>query len=162
VHYHLEFSSYIPFSRSREWVCPHCQQTNLQMLPDPSSECHSPASLSMVTDVASSLEANFLHERSPSTRSPSETSELTLSEPDVTIHTVHPSCPPTRTHSTMSLDSLAIREESPPVFHTVHAAPLHRAPFTNSTRSRRPPLLLDTAICVLLVLTLALVCRRLF
>lgn len=148
-----------PLDRSREWKCPCCKQTNLELLPDvPRGEslsvCPSPSI------PPTQPPTPIIPRSSHGPRQSSESSIGTSSnDQDVTIHTVHPSLPPTRTHSTMSLDSLASREE-PAHPHAVHLASVAKTPVGGTTRAHRPPLLLDTAICVLLVLTFALVCRR--
>jgi ubiquitin-conjugating enzyme E2 J1 len=131
--------------------------TNLDMLPDPVTESHSHETESAVQVM---LVNPSLASEAPKTVAFSrQASELSFPEPDVTIHTVHPTAPPTRTQSTASLNSLVRREEPT---HIVHLVPSSRATITTSARTQKPPLLLDTAICVLLVLAFALICRRIF
>ncbi|KAJ7063104.1 ubiquitin-conjugating enzyme/RWD-like protein [Mycena amicta] len=88
---------------SRSWVCPHCRQSNLQLLPEVESPGAAPA--------VAPLEASA------------------------------PVLPPT----------------PPPLATVVEAtatAPVVR------TREQRPPLLLDTAICIILVLVCSILLRR--
>jgi ubiquitin-conjugating enzyme E2 J1 len=146
-------------SRSRDWVCPHCKQTNAEMLPDPVADrdSHPP----LLAGLASQNAPGAVTKVSTALRQPPEPSSAPapVAEPDVTVHTVHPSLPPTRTPSTMSLDSLATREETTHL-HAVHLASVPKVPVASNVRTHRPPLLLDTAICMLLVLTFALICKK--
>lgn len=109
--------------RSREWVCPQCNQCNLKHLPDPQEGPSKHANVS-----------------SPSSAPPADTAEVEVVE-DSSAAPVVP-----------TPDSDRIEEE-----RQIHMR--GTAQFTRRS-SHRPPLILDTAICVLLVLVLALLCRR--
>jgi ubiquitin-conjugating enzyme E2 J1 len=84
------------YPSSRDWTCPHCRQTNLELLPDPPRDV------------------------------PKEWEPGNTLKPDEHVN--------------------AARE----------------VPATVETResSKKPHLLLDTSICILLVLLFAIICRR--
>ncbi|KAG2146927.1 UBC-like protein [Suillus bovinus] len=104
---------------SREWVCPQCNQCNLEHLPDPKEE-------------PPSKNANVL---SPSSAPPADTAGVEVVQESSASPVV---CQSDR------IEEIHVRE-TPQLTHR---------------SSHRPPLILDTAICVLLVLVLALLCRR--
>jgi len=148
---------------SREWVCPHCQEKNLDLLPDPpingsqepsmvaSSSQSPPTSLAPPSPVASPQ----LYLGAPPPYEPTP-------EPDVTVHTVHPSLPPTRRSSNATLDGLSSHAAEPS--HTVHIDSRHQYHVATAEQNskHRPPILLDTAICAMMVLAFALLCRKIF
>jgi len=127
---------------SRDWVCPQCARSNLECLPDPDNASndqllHSHSTTSRANPIP------VLHDPSPpSHQSSSETLETRPDTPDV---------------SSQSSSSSTSHEVHPAILSEASSAttfiPLNRSP-------QRPPVLLDTAICVLLVLILALLCRR--
>ena len=123
----------IPLSlpRSRNWVCPRCEKSNLECLPDPT-----PGGSNTETLAPDPLE----------TTPEAEVTEVGKDEdPDTTAP--DPSLSPSPQDPP---------EESPvatPIPQTVVSA-------RSSVGNPRPPLLLDTAICVLLVLAFALLFRR--
>ncbi|KAK2460543.1 hypothetical protein APHAL10511_007013 [Amanita phalloides] len=97
---------------SRDWVCPHCQQSNLALLPDPCRPTDD-----MVT---------------PSTASSAPLSEDKVGE--------------TMSSGQSSYDQQSERK-------TIQPSSLRR-------RMDKPPMLLDAAICILLVSLFAIICRR--
>ncbi|KAF8136285.1 UBC-like protein [Boletus edulis] len=136
---------------SREWVCPKCQQTNLECLPDPlqhaTTTLNEPMGLRGLSRAPDQLEPPV--SRPPPTPLPpaperSPVPEKTISDPDQaaisTLVTESRSSIVGEQDRTPS-GTEAIRGSQLPVYH-------------------RPPLLLDTAICLLLVLVVALLCRR--
>jgi len=132
---------------SREWVCPHCQQTNLDMLPDP-------------TDINSTL--NDISD--PASPPPVKTNESVIVEE---IPTTTPSPLPTssRVEAGGAMDTAGPQgsDSGPATFVNVVDTPAGRAqPLVVNMRrsSLKPPMLLDTAICILLVLLFAIICRR--
>ncbi|KDQ59458.1 hypothetical protein JAAARDRAFT_33028 [Jaapia argillacea MUCL 33604] len=152
---------------SRDWVCPHCARSNLECLPDP-------------TDADSSDTATTAPTSAPS---PS----TTATEPAAAATDVSP-IPPMQTEPALpavlpppaSMIITTTDAETPKQAEAVSAsAPIRQSPSSSdaigpsrpveyhvgivaggNSRSPRPPILLDTAICCLLVLVLALVCRR--
>lgn len=132
----------IPFARSREWVCPHCQQSNLHLLPDP-------------TDIA----AEMRHVNLASTSGPQPPllpSDSALSPESTAIHIPLS----TESYSSPSTTDLVASQSGT---HNVDTTIPARAPVTSnmihSTR-QKPLLVLDTVICVLLAMAVAIICRR--
>ena len=117
------------FPRSKSWVCPRCEKSNLECLPDPTPG-----------DSNSETVPPDPPERTPEAEATQDGDPNTVSD--------H-SPPPSPQHPP---------EESLPAAALVvpQAAVSTRSPVANP----RPPLLLDTAICVLLVLAFALLFRR--
>ncbi|KAJ7684977.1 ubiquitin-conjugating enzyme/RWD-like protein [Mycena polygramma] len=97
---------------SRSWVCPHCRETNLALLPDPVSALDSAPG------------------EPPSPVSSHE------SIPDTTVVATPPA-----PNSSPSVD---------------------RPQVQTSVKRQRPPVLLDTAICLILVVVCGIVFRRMF
>ncbi|KAK0459535.1 non-canonical ubiquitin conjugating enzyme 1 [Desarmillaria tabescens] len=122
---------------SRDWVCPHCQQSNLDILPDSPAGQENGPSYSIPPPVEPELAALPEHnDASPSANSVGPRSEE--AEDEVAQET-----------------SLSMTESisSPTI-------PEHDANVLSPQPLRRPPVLLDTAICFLLVLVFALLCRK--
>lgn len=94
---------------SRDWTCPHCQQTNLELLPDPPD----------LEDEKKWGAGNILG-----------------------------------SHENESADSSITEAEHVPTtfFETREQEPRQS--------SKKPHILLDSAICILLVLLFAIICRR--
>ncbi|KAI6006051.1 UBC-like protein [Pisolithus albus] len=131
---------------SREWVCPKCRMSNLECLPDHPSKVDGPLefvgetqseSVTRVQMPTVSLDPFLADSDCPSRNNP----ETSLTQPGTP--------PPT-----------AIRQDPERLPETRNQSNLVSAmnPVRHSTL--RPPLLLDTAICVLLVLVVGLLCRR--
>ncbi|KAJ7172689.1 non-canonical ubiquitin conjugating enzyme 1 [Mycena filopes] len=108
---------------SRSWICPHCRESNLDLLPDP------------VPDPVAAP--------SSSTEQPAPP-EL-LAAPDSA-----PGLPDSNTDSAV---------ETPLAPNPV-AAERARTQVISPPKRQRPPILLDTAICVILVLVCGIVFRR--
>jgi ubiquitin-conjugating enzyme E2 J1 len=118
----------ISLFRSRNWVCPRCEKTNLECLSDPT-----PGGPSSETVIPAPLEIN------------SEVEVAQVAKDQV----------PHTTTSDSSQDHVG--EPLPTTVPIVQQTTvITRSPISDP----RPPLLLDTAICVLLVLALALLFRR--
>ncbi|KIJ69486.1 hypothetical protein HYDPIDRAFT_106112 [Hydnomerulius pinastri MD-312] len=141
---------------SREWVCPNCQRTNLECLPDPTQEAATTLNppiavrgLSRTEDeaLATPLDSPPLPTAPERSYAP-ETSALTLITPESPASLI-PASEPETTINQDQESSLASRSEA-----------IRGSPQALRHSSHRPPLLLDTAICVLLVLVVALLCRR--
>ncbi|KAI9433983.1 non-canonical ubiquitin conjugating enzyme 1 [Lactarius indigo] len=158
---------------SRDWVCPRCNHSNLQSLPDPPPQNDSgsaSASTSPPTTTTTGEKTSAEADAS---------GVLTTPAVDVTVTPVvrspevkHPTPPNTTGRETEAIVNGATTSSSPPPSsassrggHQVVgpvASSLHQTRTHTTTSSVRPPMLLDTAICVLLVLVFALLCRRVF
>ncbi|KAL1741711.1 ubiquitin-conjugating enzyme/RWD-like protein [Schizophyllum fasciatum] len=145
---------------SREWTCPQCQQRNLDLLPDP---------------VSGEAAAAHHHDEEPSASTP----DTDTTGSDAALSTAPPSDVPMAIHSVeVPLPTGSVQANSgipgPAVSAamlnrtTVETTPVTQASATNAQRprrtapsARRPPLLLDTVICMLLAIVVALIYRRL-
>ncbi|KII88954.1 hypothetical protein PLICRDRAFT_159917 [Plicaturopsis crispa FD-325 SS-3] len=150
---------------SRDWICPHCQQKNIECLPDPPiggstsvaegsssnvAESETPASTQSSSPApARPLESNVSESAIPTLVSEPEADVAATTSSEETEPTTPAHIAPSDTRAGRPADSLLVTGVSPTT-----AQALHRSPTT------RPPLLLDTVICVLLVLVFALVCRK--
>ena len=105
-------------TRSRDWTCPHCQQTNLELLPDPPIREEEAEKKWGAGNTLGSHE------------------EVTADDSSATATEEHV---PTRTTEASIVET---REPEP------------------RQSSKKPHILLDTAICILLVLLFAIICRR--
>jgi ubiquitin-conjugating enzyme E2 J1 len=161
--------------RSRDWVCPRCNRSNLECLPDPAqpndvstsvsvSEAKTPSEAVVIPTpaegevVSPQLPENEVRvserEADPGAAGGDNRSkgDDTTSDDKITTMSVVAS-----SHSSASSGPTLSQNIS-----DVHGA---RQVVTTSFRhshTARPPMLLDTAICVLLVLVFALLCRRVF
>ncbi|KAI6167094.1 UBC-like protein [Pisolithus thermaeus] len=131
---------------SREWVCPKCRLSNLECLPDLPSKVDGP--LEFVGETQSEsvtraqmstvpLDSFLANSDCPSRNNP----ETSLTQPGTP--------PPT-----------AIRQDPERVRDTRDQSNLVSAMYPAHRSTLRPPLLLDTVICVLLVVVVGLLCRR--
>ncbi|KAL4267283.1 Ubiquitin-conjugating enzyme E2 6 [Pleurotus pulmonarius] len=127
---------------SREWYCPHCKQTTLELLPDPINR--PPPTVVLETNPGPSPSSdetpNIVH----------EVGLIPSGGPTGSAGAAGPTAPSFITHAPRA---------SPAEDATSSAA----TPATTTTvrrSSQKSSLILDTAICVLLVLVFALVCRR--
>ncbi|KAF9483796.1 UBC-like protein [Pholiota conissans] len=169
---------------SREWVCPHCQHTNLELLPDPPTQeqtatpstseekpttliqtdtLQSPnvvsAEVSLATISASSLDTKISDDASGTTltSTPSDLSNNHMTEESA--HLDHSDATSTHDSESSAPSSAQISLLSHPTPTTPSQAPIAQVQMS-SRRSQKPPMLLDGAICILLVLLFAIVCRR--
>lgn len=120
--------------RSRNWVCPRCEVPNIELLPDSAS-----SEKSSEEDSAPEVQISTSTESTEKGTAP--TSLVIEGEPQI------PESTPVRSND----DS----RSTPP-----------QQPLTNErqeirSRSARPPLLLDGAIAVCLMLLVAILCKRL-
>ncbi|OCH95634.1 UBC-like protein [Obba rivulosa] len=172
---------------SREWVCPQCNQSNLEILPDPPSAGASSANACTPTDNQDSEPTNHApmlattaHSTGDVMTAPASTHEHSHEQPP----SAPAPSPVTVVSSVQVVAPIPTRPRaSPPVLS--HRSPSPLAPQSKARTSNegagnasrpasaaqpsiavalsvppRPPVLLDTAICVLLVLMFALICRR--
>lgn len=119
--------------RSRNWVCPRCEKTNLECLPNPTPGGPSPETI--------------IH-GPPETNSEVEVTQVAKTQ---VIHTTVTDSSPPPSHRD---------HPGEPLLTTVPVVPQTTVVTRSPVADPRPPLLLDTAICVLLVLALALLFRR--
>lgn len=162
-------SSKIPceYYRSREWVCPHCKESNLDLLPDPPTEDSASASAAVSPPPQ-------LDTPTPESTSENTPLEIPLTEAPSVQNLSHIS-PPAETHPEPrsiihNTDTLLTgtnptgtnQARSPFLTQVVETPPSGAGDVIQAARRRthKPPLLLDTAICVLLVLAFAMICRR--
>ncbi|KAF9653052.1 UBC-like protein [Thelephora ganbajun] len=118
---------------SRNWVCPRCEKLNLECLPDPTPGSSNPGRV--IPDPSE-------------TTSEVEMTKVAEDEvPDTTVADSSPSPSP---------------QDPPEEFlpATASITPQTVVTTRSPAGNPRPPLLLDTTICVLLVLALALLFRR--
>ena len=107
------------FTRSRDWTCPHCQQTNLELLPDPPSR-EEEKKWGAGNTLGSMPDENE--------------SQVTADDSSATTREAE--------HVPTEATVVEAREQEP------------------RQSSKKPHILLDTAICILLVLLFAIICRR--
>ncbi|KAI0797786.1 ubiquitin-conjugating enzyme/RWD-like protein [Abortiporus biennis] len=171
---------------SREWTCPRCNKSNLECLPDPepsSAENSAEEHNGNVTDASQSTETPLAESVSnksqpeskeasniatpipaPNTPSPSTPVSIEVSTPPVRVFAPTPNRPivPVSIVSSRTPSTPESRSTSTPT--SSEQTRLRGSPAPHSVlipRSPpRPPIVLDTVICILLVLVFALVCRR--
>ena len=125
--------TFLSIFRSRNWVCTRCEKTNLECLPDPT-----PGGPSSETVIPRPLEIN----------SEVEVVQVAKDQSSHTTNTDSSPPPSPQDHAGGALPT------------TVPIVPQATVMTRSPVSDPRPPLLLDTAICVLLVLALALLFRR--
>ncbi|PPQ89116.1 hypothetical protein CVT25_006488 [Psilocybe cyanescens] len=189
---------------SREWSCPHCNKTNLELLPDPpaSTSNNKPAADAADVRPATVTTANIVafSEVQPATNATvaplpeqahgsNDADQTTITELPLTVaqqddmramaQALHDkldklqsrealretetlrnlSSRPQHTHI---VRSVPISSDSPRTVSSISTPaspmPIHVRATQRSTH--KPPMLLDTAICILLVLLFAIICRR--
>ncbi|KZT11482.1 UBC-like protein [Laetiporus sulphureus 93-53] len=172
---------------SRDWVCPRCNRSNLECLPDPSaSAAGSPTSAQEVvppphttqstTSVGPSAESTETANPAPEAQSPivlpeqpasSSASSGSLTPVPIVAPTPRRLTPPasilTKRVPTPTAQPVKLQPSSRPDSRT-QAQPQGDLPAVAAAiqqSPRRPPVLLDTTICVLLVLMFALIAKRL-
>ncbi len=128
-------------------MCPHCQQSNLEILPDPPSTSDSP-------DVTPP-EPTIVRETPP--EAPPAPEEPVEDENQVEPPSVDPTPPSSGAVQPQQDLAPELPAESPPPNTSQQSRGRIQVPVSPS---RRPPLILDTAIGFLLVLVFALLCRK--
>ncbi|KAF5386760.1 hypothetical protein D9615_001819 [Tricholomella constricta] len=154
---------------SREWVCPHCKESNLDLLPDPPS---ANGNISNVTVLALTTLGAVAPE-TPMARTPSESvpaeAPPVITPSSARSSDIHPEPQVEAMHSIDTLmpsGSTAAALHARPAPFIARAAvetPAAAAPLAPEGRPRtqKPPLLLvDGAICMLFVIALGIICRR--
>ncbi|KAJ7219078.1 UBC-like protein [Mycena pura] len=112
---------------SRSWVCPHCRQSNLELLPDPVDG----------RTIGSTPGGRTIGSTPGAAAAPVAA--------DVDSRAAPPSNPAAPSLINPTADRITPTQVS-----------------QTKVQQRRPPLLLDTAICIILVLVCAIVVRRMF
>jgi len=179
--------------RSRCWECPHCKQTNLDLLPDPpaptsegTEQKSDPAAETTQSSTTETEPKSDFADHSTSTRtsnaadmnSPIQAAPgLTFSSPvrmntgsnlsGQTTPIMHISTPSLRTEDfdrsqPSSSPPSAVPQSSRQTGSETPLTPVSAVspPAQGVRRSQKPPILLDAAICILLVLLFAIICRR--
>jgi len=125
---------------SRSWVCPHCRQSNLELLPDP-----------VDGRTIGSTPGGRTIGSTPGGRTIGSTPGAAAAPPEYSAPVA------------ADVDSRAAAPPSNPAAPSLINPPADRITATQTkVQQRRPPLLLDTAICIILVLVCAIVVRRMF
>ncbi|KAJ3812557.1 non-canonical ubiquitin conjugating enzyme 1, partial [Lentinula lateritia] len=124
---------------SREWTCPHCQQSNLELLPDPST-----SATFTETESDSAPEAPAASSNEPSI------SPWLSAHTEVTASNVSDDGVP-RT------DLTPVTVVTPPIL-----IPIHAVAAVPQTSHFRPPVFLDALIGIILALVFALLFKRIF
>ena len=144
------------YARSREWVCPRCQQSNLELLPDPipegSTHIDADATENPVSRHAPLPSEDRLPENSPFSDIAEHIVSAAPQSRSLPVDTVVPSAVSGHSrsnalHQTPSSSRVRIPE---------------MAETSQEVRRRivKAPLVLDTIICVLLVMVLAMIYRK--
>jgi ubiquitin-conjugating enzyme E2 J1 len=127
--------AYVLGFSSHDWTCHKCGQRNIEQLPDPGS--------SSSVKHASEFDG---------------TRAVTL--PSAPTHTEHRQEIIPNVASTGRDDDAPSHPPAPTPVTPTPTMTIARNIATASRKSTRPPVILDTAICILLVLASALICRR--
>ncbi|KAF8061502.1 non-canonical ubiquitin conjugating enzyme 1 [Lyophyllum atratum] len=144
---------------SREWVCPHCNESNLALLPDPPATAEGTAASGAAISGFLSP-GHTLSERSEEAPPAHSPADVTPDPEIATMHSIETLLP-----SGASTAAGPIHAR-PPSFLTRPALETPDVPATPVVsevrrRTRKPPLLLvDGAICVLFMIAFAIICRR--
>lgn len=164
-------SSSYELPRSRDWVCQRCNRSNLECLPDPAqpndastSESVSEAKTSPEAEVVPTLaEAEVVPPQPPESEASVSEREANPGDADIARRSESDTTSTTMTSVVASSHSSASSAPTPPQnIPDVHGARQAIPASFRPSHTARPPMLLDTAICVLLVLVFALLCRRVF
>ncbi|KAH8107214.1 UBC-like protein [Cristinia sonorae] len=151
---------------SREWKCSRCNKTNVECLPDPPTPATPPE------DIAQ-------EHVPPKTEPPEAETQPSTEQPQVPLLAPTPKRPlapmnltptsPVFIGPSTPVEELPDEDNAPPAPNpAIHVAaqpalqPIQqdRPNLVVRRTPPRPPIILDTAICVLLVLVFALICRR--
>jgi ubiquitin-conjugating enzyme E2 J1 len=156
------------FHRSRDWACPLCQETNLTLLPDPTVITGQEGSGTQ-PEVAVTSATEALSTETPADPKPTATNPSSAEAERLETLPTHPdNVPsPTRTHAHLSIDRDASNTPSTNSDDATRIGTSQESHLSNRSRvshnlmsSQKPPVLLDTAICILFVLLFAIICRR--
>ena len=132
-------------NRSRDWTCPHCQQSNIELLPNPPQVTENASEITSEVDIPPPSPATVdTTSSNVDLRSETPTASATPSTTTITACTSEPS------RGTTNVEYLA---RSNSATRDVGTSTLRR-------HGHKPPVLLDAAICILLVSLFAIICRR--
>ncbi|KAH9842906.1 UBC-like protein [Rhodofomes roseus] len=159
---------------SREWVCPKCNCTNLELLPDPPSDASRaapPNAESQITEVPAAspgpltpaTPAVIADVKQKASADEPPRAQVDAPSPSIPIVAPRPQRPsPPPSILTTPIDTTPTPRTVSPRPDGASSAQLQQAagPKRDAQSSGRPPVLLDTAICVLLVLLFALIVKR--
>ncbi|KAF8737691.1 hypothetical protein AX14_012462 [Amanita brunnescens Koide BX004] len=130
---------------SRDWTCPHCQQSNIELLPDPPQVTENASEITSEVDIPPPSPATVdTTSSNVDLRSETPTASATPSTTTISACTSEPS------RGTTNVEYLA---RSNSATRDVGTSTLRR-------HGHKPPVLLDAAICILLVSLFAIICRR--
>ncbi|KAJ2930088.1 hypothetical protein H1R20_g7012, partial [Candolleomyces eurysporus] len=141
---------------SRDWVCPHCNVPNKELLPDPTPESAKPTSNAPVPEEPPALEAPKDTSAPCSAGIPTA---LKPAEPQggsnekAPLHDREPPRSPIPNPPVSARPGESTTPASPNAATEYLSPPVQRS-------SHKPPLLLDVAIMALLVLVFVIICRR--
>lgn len=177
------------FLRSRNWTCPTCNKPNVECLPDPpapatSSETSEPSTAEQksnpppapisATESSQPSQPPPAHQQQPSSPSvpllaptptrPVASVNLVVNQEPTSPVFIGPSTPvddpSEEASSSPSVTTASASHGSTSTSTQTQSPPSDRPPIILRRSTPRPPIILDTAICVLLVLVFALICRR--
>jgi len=138
---------------SREWICPRCQQSNLGLLPDPMTERGTRTSADTQPSSMATEEPN-LAEVSRRAVLLSE-SVPTISQPNVS------SSAPSTAPSIQNVSAVTADGHAESLRTMATSSRMRTAGSAGSNQvSRQNTKVLDSVICVLLVIALGIACRR--
>ncbi|TFK72526.1 UBC-like protein [Pluteus cervinus] len=151
---------------SRSWTCSQCQQSNLELLPDPTTGTQSiPSSNETSTEPnqeSAQAGSAISDSLAPQRAEQLQTETLEMIEPQPVLHNVDTLLPATSPTMAGSLHGRPAYVTRVPR-ETGNAESIHGVrdqPLYTRRGGNRPPLILDTAICVLVVLACAMFLRR--
>ncbi|KAF9009345.1 ubiquitin-conjugating enzyme/RWD-like protein [Cyathus striatus] len=152
---------------SRDWVCPHCQQSNFELLPDP------PASSSSSTEGPNSISREINDSREELPPATVNSVDAAGNTPSRTIITLENKDEGSELSDRGEGHVATVGNQVDGATRSAPSAVLGRGsgaevvveggptPGVGGRPSgQKPPVLLDTAICFLLVLLFAIICRR--
>jgi ubiquitin-conjugating enzyme E2 J1 len=160
-------TSSVKYLRSREWVCSRCNRSNLQCLPDP-PESSDPSTSRPLAKSKPSPEAEVVPDAAETIPPQIAESNASASVREATPDDVDSAPRSESVDATLVMTSPPATAPTPSQNFSgvrgAHQAASPTPPFRPSQTHTtvRPPMLLDTAICVLLVLVFALLLRRIF
>ena len=142
------------FDRSRGWTCPHCQQSNIGLLPDPPQTTENlPEVTSEGNLPQSSFAALITTSSGEDVGSETSTASATTSTLTITSSSSDQSRAADKEPTRTNVEYMTRPSEQDGATRGAQLSSLRR-------HGHKPPVLLDAAICILLVLLFAIICRR--
>ncbi|KAM6500817.1 non-canonical ubiquitin conjugating enzyme 1 [Amanita muscaria] len=124
-------------TQSRNWTCPHCQKSNVSILPDPAG------ALEVFAQPHSNPGQVISHAERTATSSLDDSSSVVTESSLSSLRGGEEGLPPKSTVQVGLTETVQSRDEQ-----------------RNTWRTNRPPASLDAAISILLVLLFVIICRR--